>query len=84
VGVHPAHLARVFRRAHGCTIAQYRTKVRVQRACGLLALPEASLAQIAAEVGFADQSHFTRAFVSVVGAPPGAYRGLLYPRSLPA
>jgi AraC family transcriptional regulator len=84
VGVHPVYLARVFRRVHGCTMAQYLAKMRVRRACALLASRDRSLAQIAAVLGFADQSHFTRTFTSVAGAPPGAYRKLLRSRPLSA
>jgi AraC-like DNA-binding protein len=32
------------------------------------------LAALAAELGFSDQSHFTRVFKSVVGVTPGAYQ----------
>jgi len=33
-----------------------------------------SLSHIALECGFANQSHFTRVFTSIVGLPPGAWR----------
>jgi AraC-like DNA-binding protein len=36
-----------------------------------------SLAQVAAEAGFADQSHMTRVFASRYGFTPGAYAGAL-------
>jgi len=75
--VHPVHLARVFRRVYGCTMGQYRARIRIQRACSLLATHGVSLARVAAQSGFADQSHFTRVFTAVVGCPPGAYRRLL-------
>ena len=31
------------------------------------------LAELAARLGYYDQAHFTRAFTSAVGMPPGAY-----------
>jgi AraC-like DNA-binding protein len=34
------------------------------------------LAEVAAETGFADQAHFTRAFKSAFGLPPARYRAL--------
>jgi AraC family transcriptional regulator len=37
---------------------------------------ERSLAQIALEAGFADQSHFTRAFRRHFGVTPGRYRAM--------
>jgi AraC family transcriptional regulator len=73
-GVHPVHLARVFRQVHRCSMAQYQTRLRIRRACTLLGVPELTLAEIASITGFADQSHFTRAFTSCVGYPPGALR----------
>jgi AraC family transcriptional regulator len=75
--VHPVHLARVFRRIYGCTMGQYRARIRVQRACRLLMSCDLTLARIAGEAGFADQSHLTRVFTSVVGCPPGMYRRLV-------
>jgi len=73
-GVHPVHLARFFRLLEGQTPGEYVQRLRVQAACGLLRDPEATLAGIAAECGFADQSHFTRTFKRLAGATPGAFR----------
>ncbi|PYM21905.1 MAG: AraC family transcriptional regulator [Candidatus Rokuibacteriota bacterium] len=39
------------------------------------------LAEIAADAGFADQAHFTRAFKSAVGLTPARYRALCYTTS---
>lgn len=36
--------------------------------------PDLSLAALAADLGYADQAHFTRDFGSVIGQPPGDYR----------
>jgi AraC family transcriptional regulator len=72
-GVHAAHLARTFRRAYGCSIGDYARRQRIQRACTLLAT-DASLAEIATSLGFADQSHFTRAFKQVMRVTPARYR----------
>jgi len=38
---------------------------------------DASLAQIALESGFADQSQFTKSFKRATGLTPGEYRKLL-------
>ena len=73
-GVHPVHLARVFRRHHGETTASYARRVRVRRAAGLLAERNAGLADIARASGFADQSHMTRAFRRVAGTTPAMLR----------
>jgi AraC family transcriptional regulator len=76
VGVHPAHLARAFRRELGVTVGEYSRALRLEWAAAQLA-GEASLAEIAVDAGFADQSHFTRAFRRHTGLTPGRYRELL-------
>jgi len=78
-GVHPVHLSRVFRRVHGCSIGQYQTLLRIRKACLLFDADDLTLAQIATMTGFADQSHFTRAFTSTAGYPPGALRRSVFP-----
>jgi len=77
VGVHPVHLARCFRREYGVTVGAYARGLRLEWAAARLTDADASLAEIAAEAGFADQSHFTRAFRAYAGVPPGRYRELL-------
>jgi AraC family transcriptional regulator len=74
VGVHPSHLARAFRREYGLTVGAYARALRLDWAMTQLALPEATLAEIAVGAGFADQSHFTRAFRVYAGVTPGRYR----------
>jgi AraC family transcriptional regulator len=76
-GVHPVHLARVFRRCRGESVGAYARRLRVQRVFEQLAEGERSLAEIAFDAGFTDQSHLTRVFGRVAGQPPGALRRLL-------
>ena len=76
-GVHPVHLARVFRRHHGCTVGKYVQRLRVEHACGALTESGTSLSAIALETGFSDQAHFTRRFKEVTGVSPGVYRKLV-------
>lgn len=77
VGVHPVHLARSFRREYGITVGQYARGLRLDWAAARLAQPDGSLAEIATAAGFADQSHFTRAFRAYAGVTPGRYRALV-------
>jgi len=76
-GVHPIHLARVFRRKFGESVAAYARRLRVQRACRLLSEPGRGLAEVALEAGFADQSHLTRDFRRVTGTTPARLRARL-------
>ena len=79
-GVHPVHLARVFRRHCGCTLGDYMRKLRVDFAARQLVATDDSLAGIACAAGFADQSHFTRAFKRQTGTTPAAFRKCGRPR----
>jgi AraC family transcriptional regulator len=74
VGVHPVHLARVFRLHHGTTVGEEVRRLRIDWAAAELSSSERPLAEIAFDAGFADQSHFTRAFKARTGVPPGRYR----------
>jgi AraC family transcriptional regulator len=73
-GVHPCHLARVVRRHWGCTVGDYVRKLRVEWACRELAASDRPLVEVALAAGFADQSHFTKAFKQAVGMTPGEFR----------
>ena len=73
-GVHPVHVARVFRRQHGTTVAGYVRKLRVAWAQEELLRPGATTVEVALAAGFADQSHFARVFRRVVGLTPGQWR----------
>jgi len=73
-GVHPVHLQRTFRKFSGITLGEHRQHLRVARACELLRDHGCPLAEVAAQTGFADQSHFTRTFRRLVGTSPGAFR----------
>lgn len=74
IGVHPTHLCRAFRRFRGYTISDAIVGARVQHVARRLAESDASLAAIASEAGFTDQSHMTRTFKRVTGAAPGDHR----------
>ena len=76
VGVHPTHLARTFRAHHGMTPGEYARRVRLEWAAEQLASTDVPLALLAAEAGFADQSHFTRVFKRHTRLTPAQYRRL--------
>ena len=74
-GVHPVYLGQIFRKQFGETLGEYLNRIRVRAAAGLLANSDAPLSSIAVDLGFYDQSHFTRVFRQVTGATPGTFRG---------
>jgi len=73
-GVHPVHLARVFRRFLRTTPGAYLLRCRLERARALALRGAARLADVAAATGFHDQSHLTRAFRAAFGTTPGRLR----------
>ena len=77
VGVHPSSLARAFHHHYGCTPGEFVRRLRVDLASRRLAKPGISLASIAREAGFSDQSHFSRTFKRLTGMTPGAFRTLM-------
>jgi AraC family transcriptional regulator len=79
VDMHPVHLARAFRARHGCSIAEYVCRLRVEAASNAMSDGARSLADIAVDVGFFDQSHFTRAFRRIIGTTPARYRAAVAP-----
>ena len=76
-GVHPVHLSRIFRKSKRVGIGDYIRRLRVKAACERMLDPEASLADISFDTGFADQSHFTRTFAGLTGISPNRFRQLL-------
>jgi AraC family transcriptional regulator len=73
-GVQSAQLARAFRAHYGGGIGEYARRLRLEWAAERLVRTDVGLACLAAEAGFADQSHFTRAFKRLYGLAPGRYR----------
>jgi AraC family transcriptional regulator len=74
VGVEPARLARAFRRTLGEPMAGYVRRIRVDAAAALLETTDLPISLVAADAGFADQSHLTRWFGRYLGITPARYR----------
>jgi AraC family transcriptional regulator len=83
-GVHPVHLARAFRKFEKRTPGEYQQHLQIRAACELLGKPDWPLAEIAAECGFADQSHFTRAFRRMAATTPLRFRQAVVPKTAAA
>lgn len=74
-GVSPFHFARQFKAATGHPPHEYLMRLRVDHAQELIARQGRNwtLAAIAHESGFADQSHMSRHFRRVLGVTPGEF-----------
>lgn len=77
LGVSPYRLSRAFTRELGVSLTRYRNRVRVARALDRLGDRETSLADLAADLGFADQAHLCRTVREHLGYTPTAVRRLL-------
>ena len=70
----PFHFARMFKQSTGESPHAYITRVRVGEAKRLLASTPTPIAEIARQLGFGTQSHFTGVFHQQSGTTPRAYR----------
>lgn len=74
VQMSPRYFASLFKQSTGLTPYQYVTQCRIERAKFLLRQPENPIVEIAYQVGFQNQSHFTRVFRQYAKTTPKAYR----------
>ncbi|MBW9051059.1 helix-turn-helix domain-containing protein [Rhizobium mesosinicum] len=74
VGLPPMRFVKAFERTTGETPAGWVKLQRIEKAKGLLFAGKTSLRDVAAACGYADQSHFTRAFATATGMTPGMWR----------
>ena len=76
-GVTVPHLARSWRRFRGETLGDSLRGLRIAHACRRLVADRASLAEVALEAGFADQSHMGRVLRRHVGHSPAGLQRFL-------
>jgi transcriptional regulator of acetoin/glycerol metabolism len=74
VGLSRYHFFRAFKASVGMPPHRYVLEQRVRKAAELIARSEQSLTTIALNSGFADQSHFSRAFHALMGLTPSQFR----------
>ncbi|MEJ5088055.1 helix-turn-helix domain-containing protein [Brucella pseudogrignonensis] len=76
VGLSESWFSNVFKQTTGQTPLQWQLAKRIDRAQELLRVKEATVAEVAAQLGFTDQAHLTKVFRQVVGETPAAWRRL--------
>jgi AraC family transcriptional regulator len=52
---------------------EHLRRVRIERSKSILQSRDSTIAEVAARLGFSDQSHFTRIFGRLVGISPGSF-----------
>ena len=75
-GVSRFHFARQFRVSTGESPMRYVLRARIERGKARLRDRDVTVSRIATELGFADQSHFTRTFRRLVGTSPRRFADL--------
>jgi AraC-like DNA-binding protein len=74
VGLSRSRLARGFKASTGVAPYTWALQFRIQKAKELLKKRDQPIVATALEMGFADQSHFTKTFRRVAGITPGEWR----------
>ena len=73
-GLSDCHFARAFKQSIGMSPHRYLMSLRVERAVDLIRTTNRPLSRIALEVGFCDQSHFSRWISRATGQTPRELR----------
>jgi len=76
-GLSKYHFSRQFRSSTGYSPVEYHNRLRMQKACELLAASTATVAAIGAALGFANPYYFSTTFKRIIGQSPKGYRELL-------
>ncbi|ABC28166.1 AraC family transcriptional regulator [Hahella aquimaris] len=74
VGMTDSHFSRFFRKATGNRFVEFLNRIRVSRACCLLAETDEQVASICFQVGFNNVANFNRRFQELKGLTPREYR----------
>lgn len=71
-----SHFSRAFKKATGVSPQEWALACRIDKAKGLLVQTDLSVAYVALECGFSDQSHFCRTFARLAGHTPRRWRSM--------
>lgn len=74
VGLSPSHFARKFTQTTGYSLLRFVNARRVQKSLTLLKLRETCIVELAIDLGFSSQSHFTHVFHQHTGMTPARYQ----------
>lgn len=78
VGLSPGHFARKFHNSVGESLGRFINRRRISASLMILRVGDKSLSQVALDLGFSSQSHFTRLFSGLTGRTPASFRRSLW------
>ncbi len=70
----PYYLSHIFKKETGSTLFEYLTEVRIEEAKRLLENTSLNTTRISFEVGYGDQSYFSKVFKKLEGISPSDYK----------
>jgi len=75
----PSYFSSLFKEYTKLTFSEYMTKVRIEKAKGLLERLDLNITEIAGEVGYEDFNYFSQVFKKITGLSPSEYRKKVVP-----
>ena len=74
VNYSPSHFGQIFLKKTGHSPLNYFNQLKIQRACQMLDFSDVKIKEIANELGFYDQYHFSKTFFKITGETPSQYK----------
>ena len=75
VDLNPSYFSTLFKQSCGLSFKEYLNYIRIEESKKLLTSTDRSILDIAIDIGFEDQSYFTKVFKKYTGLTPKQYRG---------
>lgn len=74
VGLSSVYCGVLFKKVENCTISEYVSRIRINKAISLLETGEYNISEVAEETGFIDVYYFSNTFKKMVGMSPSTYK----------
>ncbi|WP_407270903.1 AraC family transcriptional regulator [Radiobacillus sp. PE A8.2] len=72
--LHPSYLHKIFKEAMNCSVVEYLTKVRMEKAKMLLSQTDISVTSVSDYIGLNSSQYFSKVFKKYTGVSPIEYR----------
>ena len=74
IGLNPVYCGALFKKVESCTINEFITHIRINRAISLLESGDSNIGRIAEYTGYNDVYSFSNTFKKIVGVSPSMYK----------